>query len=115
MLNKVRSYVEKHHMLQKGDTLVVGVSGGADSVCLLFALEKLREEYDLQLLVVHINHGIRKEAAEDANYVKELCERLKLPFFLFEEDVEKLAREQGLSTEEAGRKLRYECFERVLK
>ena len=114
MLSKVRDYVKKHQMLQKGDTLVVGVSGGADSVCLLFVLAELRLDYDLELLVVHVNHGIREEAGQDADYVKNLCARLEIPFFLFEEKVERLAKEEGLSTEEAGRKLRYECFDKVL-
>ena len=115
MLKKVRDYVEKYHMLQKGDALVVGVSGGADSVCLLFALADLRKDYDIDLWVVHVNHGIREEAGQDADYVEALCDRLDIPFFLFEENVESLAKENGLSTEEAGRKLRYECFGKVLR
>ena len=115
MLNKVRNYVEKYHMLSKGDTVAVGVSGGADSVCLLFALSKLQPEYDLRLLVVHVNHKIRPEAKQDSDYVKQLCDKWNLPFFLFEKDVQDLAREWGLSTEEAGRKIRYECFEEVLR
>ena len=102
-------------MLSKGDTLAVGVSGGADSVCLLFALHELQSLYDLRLLVVHVNHGIRPEAKGDSEYVKSLCEKWQLPFFLFEEDVVLLANQRGQSTEEAGRELRYECFERVLK
>ncbi len=115
MINKINDYVEKYHMLNKGDTLAVGVSGGADSVCLLFALHKLQPLYNLRLLVVHVNHGIRPEAKQDSEYVKSLCQTWKLPFFLFEENVVELANRTGQSTEEAGRKLRYDCFERVLR
>ena len=59
MLEKVRKYIEFHHMLEVGDKVVMGVSGGADSVCLFLLLQELREEYDLTLFVVHVHHGIR--------------------------------------------------------
>ena len=59
MYQKVKAYIKKHEMLKKGDKVVVGVSGGADSVCLLFVLLELKKEYDLQLFGVHIHHGIR--------------------------------------------------------
>ncbi|MBQ7954746.1 MAG: tRNA lysidine(34) synthetase TilS [Lachnospiraceae bacterium] len=115
MIEKVSAYVKKHHMLSAGDMVVAGVSGGADSVCLLFVLKELQKTIDFSLMVVHVNHGIRPEAGADAAYVKDLCSKLQIPCFVAEEKVEILARQQGISTEEAGRKVRYEAFERVLK
>ena len=94
---------------------MAGVSGGADSVCLLLVLSALKKEIPYKLLVVHINHKIRKEAGWDAAFVKDLCERYQVPFFLVEEDVEALAKEKGISTEEAGRQVRYQAFDTVLR
>lgn len=115
MLKKVSRYVEKYHMLSAGDTVVAGVSGGADSVCLLLLLSALRREVPFDLLAVHINHKIRKEAGEDAAFTEDLCKRLAVPFFLVEEEVKVLAEAEGISDEEAGRQVRYRAFEAVLK
>ncbi len=115
MIQKMIRYVEQNHMLMPGDVVAAGVSGGADSVCLLFLLTKLREKIPFRLLVVHVNHGIRKEADEDEAYVKNLCETWELPFFVVKENVAELARTQGISEEEAGRNLRYKSFYEVLK
>lgn len=115
MLQKVRKYIQSFDMLEQNDRVVVGVSGGADSVALLLVLQAMQSELDLQLYVVHINHGIRAEATEDAEYVRGLCLELGVPFYLFEADIPKLAKEQGLTEEEMGRVYRYQCFEEVLK
>ncbi len=109
---KVYGYIEQHRMLQSGDRVLAGVSGGADSVCLLFLLARYREKIPFDLAVVHVNHGIRPDAGEDAAYVKELCGRLELPFFPVNADVPGLARAEGISEEEAGRRARYEAFEK---
>lgn len=114
MEQKVRQYVEALHMIEKGDRIVVGVSGGADSVALLFMLHNMRAEYDMQLFVVHVNHKIRQEAMEDAEYTKMLCDELQLPFYLFEADVPVMAKEQSVSEEEMGRIYRYQCFSEVM-
>lgn len=115
MIEKVRNYMQQYKMLVPGDTVVTGVSGGADSLCLLFMLKEFAEEMSLQLAVVHVNHGIREEAGEDAVYVEKICKELEVPFFLKETDVEAIAKSQGISTEEAGRNVRYEAFYEVLK
>ncbi len=115
MIEKVKQYVRQYHMLMPGDTVVAGVSGGADSLCLLFLLKEFAEEIPLRLAVVHVNHGVREEAGEDAAYVKQICEKLQVPFFLKEADVEVLAEKQGISVEEAGRNVRYEAFQEVLE
>lgn len=115
MLEKVRRYVECHHMLEMGDRVVAGISGGADSVCLFLLLLEMKEEYGLSLFVVHVHHGIRKEAADgDAEYVQSLCREYDIPFYLFKEDIPKLARAYGMGEEETGRQYRYHCFNQVM-
>ncbi|MBR6477236.1 MAG: tRNA lysidine(34) synthetase TilS [Lachnospiraceae bacterium] len=108
---KVKKYCETHGLLQRGDRVLVGVSGGADSVCLLFLLREFQELMDLQLRVVHVNHGIRKEAGEDARYVRELCQGLDIPYEQVDADVPALSKKLGISLEEAGREARYMAFE----
>ena len=105
MIAKVLDYVKKYRMIEEKDTIIAGVSGGADSVCLLFMLLQIREQIPFHLAVVHVNHGIREDAGEDAAYVKELCEKYGLPFYLTEVKLKKYAKEEGLSEEEAGRKI----------
>ena len=83
-LRKVKDYIEAHNMLSIGDSVVMGVSGGADSVALFFVLLGLREELDLNLSVVHVNHGLREEASEEASYVEDVCKDNDVPFFLKE-------------------------------
>lgn len=110
MLQKVREYIKQYNMIREGDEIIAGVSGGADSVCMLLNLVEFSKEVNCTIKVVHINHMIRKEASEDARFVEDLCESLGLEFCLYEEGVEKLAKKWGLSTEEAGRKIRYDRF-----
>lgn len=114
MIEKVINYVKEQQMLEEGDCVVAGVSGGADSVCLLFMLLEIRKRIPIELKVVHVNHLIRKEAADDAAYVRSLCKEQELPFTLVEEDVKALAARMHSSTEEAGRNVRYRAFEKVL-
>ncbi len=87
------------------------MSGGADSVCLLFLLREMRERLKLELRVLHVHHGIRPEADGDAAFVRALCEKLEIPFYQVNVDVPALAKREGISEEEAGRKARYEAFE----
>ena len=110
---KVFSYLGEHHMVQEGDRVIAGVSGGADSVCLLFVLLEYRKRVSFSLAAAHVNHGLRAEAGEDARYVEELCGREGIPFYYIEENVSARAREWGCSEEEAGRRVRYEAFERA--
>lgn len=115
MIEKVRGFVDRYHMIEQNDGIVVGVSGGADSVCLLLILEELRKQIPFSIYVVHVNHKIREEAGADAAYVKNLCESHVIPYYLIEEDVEAIAKKEHLSSEEAGRKVRYDAFERILR
>lgn len=114
-MDKVHSFIQKHHMIEKGDFIAVGVSGGADSVCLLLILCGLREEFDLTLKAVHVNHSIRKEAGEDQQFVEKLCQKLQVPWITFVEDAKETAKRESMSLEEAGRMIRYRCFRKVLR
>ena len=116
MYQRVKAYVEKYHMLQENDHVITGVSGGADSVCLLFMLKEFKNEMPLELTVVHIHHGIRGDSADaDERYVKALCRQLGVRYLAFHENVEQYAKEQGLTLEEAGRNVRRQIFEKVCK
>ena len=111
VLEKVERYIADNHMLHHGAHVVVGVSGGADSMCLLFVLMLLKEKLDLKLTVVHINHGIRGEDGDkDQQFVEDFCKKHGLMWKSFRCDIPKLAKEEHLSEEEAGRKFRYDCF-----
>lgn len=93
--------------------MAAGVSGGADSVCLLVLLLEYRRQLPFELAVVHVNHGIREDAAEDAAYVEQLCRREGVPFYLRTVDVRRFAAAEKCSEEDAGRRLRYQVFEEV--
>ena len=112
---KVFAYIREHRMLQAHDRVVAGVSGGADSVCLLFLLLEWQKICPIDIAVVHVNHGIRAEAGEDARYVEQLCEAGGISFFLTRADVRDRAAREKISEEEAGRRTRYEAFEQAAK
>lgn len=112
--DRIKGYCVAHALLSPGDGVVIGLSGGADSVFLLHMLVRLRREWELKLCAVHVNHGIRgQEAEEDAESCRRLSEELSIEFRLFEEDIPGLAVRERISTEEAGRNYRYRCFEQV--
>ena len=116
MLDKISAYVEENELIQKKDRVVLGVSGGADSVCLFSVLLELQSKYELELFVVHVHHGIRGEEADrDEQFVKGLAAEQGIAYYPFWKDVPKIASEQGLTEEEAGRLVRYEAFYEVLK
>jgi len=113
---KVLRFVKENNMIEHGDSIVLGVSGGADSMCLLCMLTDIAKEYDLTLTVVHVHHGIRGEEADgDMSCVEEFCKNTGVAFKGFKYDVPAVAKENGLSTEEAGRDIRYKCFYEVLE
>ena len=114
MKTKVSEYISKYDMLRNTDTIVVGVSGGQDSICLLFLLSEILKDKDIALEVVHVDHGLRPSAHDEAMFVKGICEKLDIPFHLAEADVKKYAELQKISTEEAGRKIRYDAYNKVL-
>ncbi len=100
---KASRLIGEYRMLDHGQTVTVGISGGADSVCLLFLLSEWKEKYGISLRAVHVLHGIRgKEAREDAAFAEKICRSLCVPFRLIEVDIPALAKEKGWSLEEAG-------------
>lgn len=116
MITIIKNQIRQFHMLEAGDKVLVGLSGGADSICLTEILYLLQKEYRISVMAVHCHHGIRgKEADEDALFAQNFCEERKIPFFCVEENVEEKARREKLSTEEAGRKFRYETFLRLME
>lgn len=111
MINKVSKYINSNKLIEKGDRIIIGVSGGADSVCLLHILFSLYKDTDVKLIAVHVHHGIRgKEADEDEAFVRDLCNNLGVEFVAYHYDMKLTAKEEGLSEEEAGRKIRYQSF-----
>lgn len=89
---KVKTYVEKFHMIEPGDTIVLGISGGADSVCLLKLLSKWKESWGISLKAVHVHHQLRgKEADDDEAFVRRLCEGEGIVCQVFHEDVQGIA------------------------
>ena len=108
---RVRNTIINNHLIEKGEHIVIGLSGGPDSVCLFHLLYRLREELELRLYAVHINHGLRPGAAdEDQKYAEELCALYHVPCRTFSFDVNRIARESGTSSEDAGRQVRYQSF-----
>ena len=116
MIKKVEKYIEQYHMIEKGDRIVLGVSGGADSISLFFVMLELSEKYNIKIVVVHVNHGIRgEEARQDEEYVQKLCKERGIDFECVHVKVKELAKQQKLSEEEVGRKVRYEAFDQAAK
>ena len=111
---KVKAYVERFHMIEPGDTIVLGISGGADSVCLLKILARWKEAWGISLRAVHVHHQLRGgEADADERFVRELCENEGIPCRVFHEDVQGMAQREKIGLEEAGRIARYRCFATV--
>ena len=111
MFRKVSQYIKENNLIEDGDRIVVGVSGGADSVCLLHLLHGLYREKPVELIVVHINHGIRgKDADMDEQFVRKLSESIGTGYYGFHFEVKEKAAKEGLSEEEAGREVRYQAF-----
>jgi len=114
VLKQVRRTIETYGLLAPGDGVVIGVSGGPDSLCLLHTLLRLREEYHLRLHVAHLHHGARgADADDDAEFVATLAAGWGLPVTVEKQDVPALARAHQLAFEEAARRVRYAFLARV--
>lgn len=113
---KVYNTIKQHKLIQDGEGIVVGISGGPDSVCLLHLLHSLSDELKIRLFAVHINHMLRGEESEaDEHYVRRFCAELGIPLFVDREDVKGLSLKKGISLEEAGRQVRYDRFSRYVE
>lgn len=114
MIERIKASIEKDKLIMPGDCVLAGVSGGADSVCLLLILLELRETMGFTLQVVHVEHGIRGEdGRNDAAFVEELCRRMRLPFHVCAVDVPAYASDGKMGLEEAARVLRYESYRKI--
>lgn len=114
MICKVKNAIKRYSMPLRGKTVVVGVSGGADSMALLHVLLSLKDEYGIRLVTCHVNHGIRGETADrDESFVRETCKALGVELRVLKADVPALAAEKHLGIEECGRQVRYDFFNSV--
>ena len=112
---KVREYIDRYQMIGKGDRVIAGISGGADSVCLFFVLLKLQRAMGFSIIAVHVNHGLRgADADADERFVKDLCEKYKVPLEISRVDLESIAKKRKQSLEEAGRDVRREIFTQTM-
>jgi tRNA(Ile)-lysidine synthase len=113
---KVLAYIRENKLVSPGEKLAVAVSGGPDSVCLLYILSGLRKELDIDLHVAHLNHQLRGEESEaDAKYVAGLAKRLGIPSTIASRDVKSYQKKRRLSLEEAAREVRYDFLSSVAK
>lgn len=116
---KVVETIKKYKLIESGDKIVVGVSGGPDSISLINILHEIKEEnilnINFDLIVAHINHKIREEADLDQKFVEEYCTQKNIKYYVKSENVNKKAENEKIGTEEAGRKLRYNFFNEILE
>ncbi len=111
---KVQNTLEQNCMAETGNSILVAVSGGADSVCLLHVLDRIKKQYKFNISAAHLNHAIRgDEADSDEAYVITLCDKLKIKCYTEKANVPELAKMSGMTEEEAGRQARYEFFNRI--
>lgn len=113
MRSIVRQYINQNSLVLPNQHIIIGVSGGADSICLFHILKSLQEEYKLKLTVAHINHGMRQEAKADAAFVQALCKEWGVLYKEHRCNIIQLAQEQKLSEEVVGRNERYKFFEKI--
>ncbi len=111
LIDRVVATVKKYSMLKEGEAVLVGLSGGPDSVCLLHVLDKIKDQYNLSLHALYIDHGLRPdETPNEIAFCRDLCRRLNINFIVKSVDVNSYIKEHGLNKQEAARKLRYKTF-----
>lgn len=115
MLSKVKETIIKYDLIKPKDKILLGVSGGPDSTAMLVCLNELSKEMNFEIIVCHINHGIRENAILDEKYVREFCENLNIPFFVLHANVIEEAKRQKRGIEETGRIIRYNFFEKIME
>ncbi len=111
---KVISYIKENELISEGDTIVEGISGGADSVCLFLMLEEYKKEVNFNTVVVHVHHGIRQKSADkDEKFVRKLCEDHGVELKSYRKNIPLICKITKESEEECGRRIRYEIFDEV--
>lgn len=114
MIYKVKSFIKENNLIKKNDNILVALSGGPDSICLLHVLHSLKEELSLTIGAAHINHMLRGvESTCDEDYVEKFCEKLSIPCYVARIDIDYIAKKSGISHEMAGRDERYKFFESI--
>ena len=112
---EVLKTIKKYNLINNGDKIIVGVSGGPDSVCLLHVLNSLKTQLNIEIVVAHVNHMIREVADIETEYVQEFCKNINVPCFIKKVNVLEIAKQSKKGTEEVGRDERYSFFDEVLK
>ncbi|MBO5477048.1 MAG: tRNA lysidine(34) synthetase TilS [Clostridia bacterium] len=115
IINIVKNNIISNNLINKNDKVIVAVSGGPDSMCLVDSLYKLKEELEFEIIVAHVNHGIREESEQEKVYVETYCKERNIPFNYLKVDIPALSKEQKISEETCGRNVRYEFFEELRK
>lgn len=110
MLKKVKETIKRKDLLRSGDRVLVGVSGGPDSICLLHILSLLRDELNFSLFAAHLDHGLRPESGKEARFVRALAGKWSIPVYTSMANVSLYKKNRGLSSQEAARRLRYHFF-----
>lgn len=110
-LKEIREHIENMKFFNNGDQIILALSGGPDSACLFYILNQIKSELDLSISCVHVNHGLRGKASDaDEDFVRSMCKQNNCNLRVVSADINALAKEWKLSTEEAGRKVRYQAF-----
>lgn len=114
--NRFLNFIKLNNLIEENDRIVVGLSGGPDSVCLLSLLNEIKDEMNLTIVAAHINHMFRgKEADGDEAYARNLCKKNNIAFFSKKINVAEYAKKNKLSSESAGRQVRYDYFDYIIK
>lgn len=111
IINSVRQTIKRENLIEKNDKILIALSGGPDSICLLDIMIKLKDEYNLTLYAAHLNHRIRGiDAQEDSLFCQKICKKNNVTFFVKNIDIPELAVQQSRGVEEVARDVRYDMF-----
>ena len=116
MCEKVLSYIKDNNLIKSGDKILVALSGGPDSVCLLNILSELKKELNIDIAAAHLNHLLRGgDAFKDEEYAMNICNEMGIKCFVKRVDINTYAKDHKLSSEMAGRNVRYDFFDEIIK
>lgn len=112
---EVLKTIETYNLIEMNDKIVIGVSGGPDSICLLHVLYGLKEKLGIEIVVAHVNHMLRDVADLETEYVQNFCKKLGIQCYVKKADILEISKTQKKGTEEVGRQVRYDFFDEVAK